>query len=92
MSGEVAILCPQCQIGHLQRGQKTYVRVIAGMVISVPGMPALTCDVCGYEEFERNALFEVDALVEQPRRSANASRATTKTTPTETNNTRGLKP
>lgn len=70
MSGSAMYLCPQCQIGHLQPDTQTYVRVVNGMVISVPGMAAVTCDVCGYHEFEQDALTMIEALVGQAGTSA----------------------
>jgi YgiT-type zinc finger domain-containing protein len=92
MSDSEALLCPQCQIGHLQPGRQTYVRVHGDMVISVPDMPALTCDVCGYHEFEQHALIEVEALVSEAKRPVSA-RSTPKAPPTaEANPPSGLKP
>lgn len=71
-------LCPQCQIGHLHASKMTYVRVIEGMMMSVPDTLAYTCDVCGYQEFDRDAVAHVDALVGDERRVAGTGRSTTK--------------
>ena len=95
MSDHAAILCPQCQIGHLQPGKQTYVRVDGSMVISVPNMPAVTCDVCGYHEFEEHALIEVEALVSDAKRPISARttpKAANTANATETSSPSGVKP
>lgn len=55
--------CPYCQIGYCQPGQATYVRLHAGMLISVPDVPVWTCDICGYQEFDREAVINLDTLL-----------------------------
>lgn len=71
-------LCPQCQIGHLQAGKMTYVRVMDGMMMSVPDTLAYTCDVCGYQEFDRDTVAHIDTLVGDGRRAAGTGRPTTR--------------
>lgn len=57
------IACPRCQIGNLQAGTATYTYVYNGMLLSVPGMPAWTCDLCQYQEFDYDAVARIEALV-----------------------------
>jgi len=92
MSGKSTQLCPQCQIGHQQPVRLTYVRVERGMVISVPDMPAQTCDVCGFQEFERESLWRLEALIGQVGLTPNPARSAVKVQPQDTNTTQGLKP
>jgi len=63
MSDQFAYSCPYCQIGYCQPEQATYVRMQDGMLISVPDMPVWTCDICGYQEFDQEAMANLDALL-----------------------------
>lgn len=69
----------------------TYVRVVEGMVMSIPDTLAHTCDVCGYHEFDRSTVAHVDALVGNNRRVVNSPRMTTKPRPIDGKSTQGLK-
>lgn len=91
MTDKPTYLCPQCQIGHLQASQMTYVRVVDGMVMSVPDTLAHTCDVCGYQEFDRSLIAHVDALVGQNRRMPAAARVATRSLRIDGKSTQGLK-
>ena len=91
MTDKTTYLCPQCQIGHLQTSRMTYVRVVDGMVMSMPDTPAHTCDVCGYHEFDRSTVAHVDALVGNNRRVVNPSRVAAKAQPIDGKSTQGLK-
>jgi YgiT-type zinc finger domain-containing protein len=62
MSDQSSFMCPRCQIGRCQPGQITYVRMYNGMLLTVPNMQVYTCDVCGYEEFEPEAIERLDSL------------------------------
>jgi len=55
--------CPRCQIGYLQPEKATYAYVHNGMLLSVPNMPAWKCDICQYQEFDYDAITQVEALV-----------------------------
>ena len=65
MSNSAALSCPQCQIGNLQPTETTYTGVHHGMLISVPNMPSLTCDICQHHEFDEAALVQIEGLVGQ---------------------------
>lgn len=84
-------LCPQCQIGHLHARRMTYVRVVDGMVMSVPDTPALTCDVCGYHEFDRAVMARLDALVGDRNDEPASSRRVARATRIDGKSTQGLK-
>lgn len=91
MTERTTQLCPQCQIGHLQTSRLTYVRVVDGMVMSVPEMPAHTCDVCGFQEFERSLVAHVEALVGQDHRTPSPARQSARATRIDGKSTQGLK-
>lgn len=91
MTEKTTLICPQCQIGHLQAGSMTYVRVVDGMMMSVPDTLAHTCDVCGYQEFDRSLVAHVDALVKQNHRTLNTTRVASRATRIDGKSTQGLK-
>ncbi|MFO7322707.1 MAG: hypothetical protein DIU68_013330 [Chloroflexota bacterium] len=91
MSDKATLLCPHCQIGHLQEGMQTYVRVVNGMVISMPDTTAYTCDVCGFQEFDYAALAHVDTLIGSERASSGIHRQSVKPTFWDVNVRHGLK-
>ena len=55
--------CPRCQIGYLHAEKATYSYVHNGMLLSVPNMPAWKCDICQYQEYDYDALTQIEALV-----------------------------
>ncbi|MBC8171947.1 MAG: hypothetical protein H7X77_09745 [Anaerolineae bacterium] len=55
--------CPRCQIGHCHPGKSTYTRVFNGQVVSIPSITVYTCDVCGYQEYDRDALLRLQSLM-----------------------------
>lgn len=63
MSDQFTYSCPYCQIGYCQPGEATYVRMHEGQLVSAPNMLVWTCDICGYQEFDREALTALDALL-----------------------------
>lgn len=63
MFDQFAYDCPRCQIGHCHPGKTIYTRVINGHVVSIPNIMVATCDVCGYQEFDREALLRLQALL-----------------------------
>lgn len=91
MTDKTTYLCPQCQIGHMQASHSTYLRVVDGMVMSIPDTTVHTCDVCGYQEFDRSLVAHVDALVGQGRKTTSVPRATTRATRIDGKSTQGLK-
>lgn len=75
--------CPQCQIGYYQPGKKTYLRLHHGMLISVPEMPVWTCDICQYEEFDRDAVLQLETLLGSAESTPDTQRSNTKVQPVE---------
>lgn len=63
MSDLTAYPCPVCQIGFCHPGQKPYLHVHKGMLISAPDMLVWTCDICQNEEFDRDALTRLEKLL-----------------------------
>jgi hypothetical protein len=62
VSDQLTFMCPRCQIGRCQPGQITYVRMYNGRLLSAPNVQVYTCDVCGYEEFEPEAMQQLQSL------------------------------
>ena len=91
MTDKSTLICPQCQIGHLQASHKTYLRVVSGMVMSVPDTIVNTCDVCGFHEFDRALIAQVDALVGENRKLTSPSRSTSQSMRIDGKSTQGLK-
>jgi hypothetical protein len=63
MADLTAYPCPNCQIGYYQPGKKTYLCLHHGMLVSVPDMLIWTCDICEHEEFDRDAILQLEALL-----------------------------
>jgi hypothetical protein len=55
--------CPRCQIGHCRPGKSTYTQIANGQVISIPNITVYTCDVCGYHEYDRDALVRLQTML-----------------------------
>ena len=57
--------CPRCLIGQLDMNKTTYSCVHQGVFLSIPNMISWTCDICQYQEFDYDAITQVEALVGQ---------------------------
>lgn len=55
--------CPNCQIGICRATHTTYVTIFEGMFISAPNTPVWQCDICQYQEFERQAINRLETLL-----------------------------
>lgn len=58
--------CPQCQFGRCKSTTATYTQLYLGSVMCAPDLPAYVCDVCGYCEFDHEALRRVLTLLDRP--------------------------
>jgi len=65
MNNPTAYPCPSCQIGYCQPGKGTYLRMVGDQLVSVPDTPLWKCDICEYEEFDREAVMHLEALLGQ---------------------------
>ncbi|MCU0499109.1 MAG: hypothetical protein MUF87_17285 [Anaerolineae bacterium] len=63
MFDNVPFTCPRCQIGRCKPGTTTLTRVLQGQVINLPDVKHYRCDVCGFEEIDREALQQLDRLL-----------------------------
>jgi YgiT-type zinc finger domain-containing protein len=79
MTDQVA--CPRCQIGNLQAETGTYSGIHNGMLLSVPNMPVWKCDLCEYQEFDYDALTNIEALAGRFGMPDDPVRPTSKRTP-----------
>ncbi|MBN2046641.1 MAG: YgiT-type zinc finger protein [Anaerolineaceae bacterium] len=59
-----AVLCPECEVGHLRRRQVTYFAWLGPEVVTVPDFPAWVCDVCGYREYDSHAIRRLSVLLD----------------------------
>ncbi|PJF39610.1 MAG: YgiT-type zinc finger protein [Chloroflexi bacterium] len=57
--------CPYCHIGQLKSGDVNFIRLHGDAVVMTPHMPALTCDICGYREFDAAALQHLERLLDE---------------------------
>jgi YgiT-type zinc finger domain-containing protein len=55
-------ICPRCQIGHLQRGQATFVTCVDEQLLSIPDVAAWACDICHYREFDADAVRQIELI------------------------------
>lgn len=63
MNDEFYYECPRCQIGYCKRHEVTYTRIHNGHPISAPQTPRYVCDICGYKEFDPEALENLLRMV-----------------------------
>lgn len=63
MESDFAFYCPRCQHGRCRPGRATFTRIQRGQMISAPDTPAYICDMCGYTEFEPNAVLRLNRLL-----------------------------
>lgn len=68
MTGEGHYVCPECQLGLMQKRRVSYFTVRGGRLISVPDFPAWVCDVCGRCEYDAVAVAELQVMLEGARR------------------------
>jgi YgiT-type zinc finger domain-containing protein len=62
MHAKSPYMCPRCQIGHLQRGQATFVTCLNDQLLSIPDVAAWSCDICQYREFDVEAIHQIEVL------------------------------
>ncbi|NWF69337.1 MAG: YgiT-type zinc finger protein [Chloroflexi bacterium] len=65
MSQRMSYTCPRCQIGQCRPVTLTYTRLYQGTLLSVPDMPAWTCDICGLQEYDQQMLGQLERLIGQ---------------------------
>jgi hypothetical protein len=81
MNDETVYPCPSCQIGFCQPGKGTYLRMVDGLLVSAPETPLWKCDICEYEEFDREAVMHLEALLGQYESVPDAQRLNPKVQP-----------
>jgi YgiT-type zinc finger domain-containing protein len=59
--------CPYCHVGNLHSKLAFYCAWHEGRFISAPDFPAWVCDVCGHREYDREAVFELDTILQMDR-------------------------
>lgn len=81
--------CPRCSLGRLTMRHTPYTRVHEGVFISVPNVKVYTCDVCGFQEVDEEALIELDAWIGEFNLLPVDNRPTTKISPVEQDSSEG---
>ncbi len=77
MSTEDTFSCPKCHAGMLHLTELTYFARLGDELLVVPKFPAWTCDICGYVEYDEQALAWLYTLLSpsmQHREKPSASR------------------
>lgn len=74
MSGET-YPCPQCQAGLLHLRYLTYFTRLGQAMLTVPNFPAWLCDVCGYLEYDQQALRYLNTMLSPWLQEEDAPRA-----------------
>ena len=73
MADDTIFSCPRCFIGHCRPSKADFVRMVGGTMLNVPDMPAHVCDICGYREYDEDALRQIQAMLgEEPTPEADA--------------------
>lgn len=62
--------CEHCRIGHYQSILTPYIQWLDGQIMIIPNAPALSCDVCGYLEYDAAFIHKLNHLLEQFSRHA----------------------
>jgi len=55
--------CRDCQAGHMHRDYIAYFTWLGDELIAVPDFPAWVCDICGWCEYDENALTRLTLLL-----------------------------
>jgi hypothetical protein len=63
MSDSLSFNCPNCQVGICHPVPSLFLSVHQGYLVSVPDIPAWQCDVCQFQEFDRDRLAQLDHLL-----------------------------
>lgn len=84
MPEQSAFMCPRCQIGLCRPERITYVRMYAGMLLRVPDMLVYTCDICGYQELEQDAFYQLQAVIGEADPSIEDAKSVAKPSPLDT--------
>jgi hypothetical protein len=56
--------CPECLIGTIRSARSFYCQWSNGKFITAPDFPAWVCDVCGWREYEREAVLDLQTLLD----------------------------
>ena len=59
---ETTFDCPRCLIGHCHPRRINYLRLLGGRLLSIPGMTAHVCDICGYQLIDPGVQERIDRL------------------------------
>lgn len=59
-------ICPICNGGRLQKRPMAYIEWYGKDLLVIDRMPALICDVCGEQVYDRDALENLQRLLWAP--------------------------
>jgi YgiT-type zinc finger domain-containing protein len=57
------IPCSECQAGIMHYRKVTYLTWLNEDLITVPDFPAWVCDVCGRREYDGQAIFQLNLML-----------------------------
>jgi hypothetical protein len=56
--------CPECLVGTLRPARSFYCQWSNGHFITAPDFSSWVCDVCGWREYEREAVLDLQTLID----------------------------
>lgn len=56
--------CTECLVGTIQPARSFYCQWSNGHFVAAPDFPAWICDVCGWREYEREAVVDLQTLID----------------------------
>lgn len=60
-----SIPCEHCRIGHSQQTAVPYIQWLNGQIVVMPDVPATSCDICGWMEYDAGYIQKLDHLLNQ---------------------------
>jgi hypothetical protein len=70
-----SIPCEHCRIGHSQQTAVPYIQWLNGQIVVMPDVPAASCDICGYMEYDAGFIQKLDHLLNQLSKPGSGSHA-----------------
>jgi YgiT-type zinc finger domain-containing protein len=63
--------CPDCRLGTARATSVFYCTWVDGVFLTVPNFPAWICGVCGFREYDGEALHDLETVMRARRRPRN---------------------
>ena len=59
-------VCSRCRFGRIRTTTACFIGNLDGYPLVVPTIPAYSCDICGWIEYDADVLWALDNLIQQP--------------------------